>query len=71
MKSAIKNWLATNVMELSTWVGLIMFIREFFSINGSTLMMVLALVLIFVSEVKLNAYVQRKAPSIKRWIESL
>jgi len=71
MKSTIKQWAATNLMELSTWVGLIILFRELLSGRASTLMVVLGLVLVATSEAKLNAFIQARAPSLKKWIESL
>lgn len=71
MPSFLKNWLATNMLELSTWIGAIMFIREMLARNPSTIMLVLALVLVFVSDAKINGFIQAKAPGLKKWIESL
>ena len=71
MKSYIKNWAATNLLELSTWIGMVMFVREFFSYNPSTLMLILALVLIFASDAKINGFIQAKTPGLKSWIDKL
>lgn len=71
MKAFIARWLATNIIELSTWIGFVMFFREFFAVRPSTLMMILALVLVFVSDAKLNAFIQAKVPGLKKWLESI
>lgn len=71
MKSLIKNWLATNLLELSTWIGALIFMREFFARNPSALMIILALVLIFASDAKINGFIQSKTPGLKKWIENL
>lgn len=70
-KTALINWLVTNMLEMSTWVGLIIFFREAGAYSPSTIMIVLALVLIFVSDAKLNAFIQQKTPRLKAWLESL
>lgn len=52
-------------------MGLIIVIRELLSVDASTLMLVVGLTGILVSDTKLNAYIQAKSPGIKKWIESL
>lgn len=71
MKSVLKSWLATNLLEMSTWIGFIIVLRELLASNASTLMLVLGAVLVFVSDAKLNAFIQKYTPGLKKWIESL
>lgn len=70
MSSFLKSWAATNMLEFSTWIGLIMLIRELLARNPSTAMAILALVLVFVSDAKINGFIKAKAPGLKAWIES-
>lgn len=71
MKTFLKTWAATNMLEMSTWIGLIILVRELMAFNPSTLMVILALVLVFVSDAKLNAFIQAYTPGLKKWIENL
>lgn len=71
MKSFLKSWAATNAMEFSTWIGMVMLVRELIARYPSTIMVCLSLVLVFVSDAKINGFIQAKAPGLKKWIESL
>lgn len=71
IKSMVKKWLVTNLLEVSTWVGAVVVVRELFAYNSSTLMLILGGLLLFVSDAKLNEFVKSRAPKLTKWIESL
>ncbi len=69
MKSIVKSFLVNNMFELSTWVGLAMFIREVLSFHPSTVFTLLALVLIFVSDSKLKEFITLRAAPLKKALQ--
>lgn len=71
MPPFVKSWLLNNMFELSTVIGFVILIRELLAGSSSMLMIGIALMLIFVSDTKINGYIQSKTPGLKAWIQNL
>ena len=71
MPPFIKSWLLHNMFELSTVIGFVILVRELLAFNTSILMVGISLMLIFISDTKINGYIQSRTPGLKAWIEKL
>lgn len=69
MKSIIKTFLTNNMLELSTWIGFIILVREMFAVYPSAFMSCVALILILVPDSAIRNFIAEKAKPIKDLIE--
>jgi hypothetical protein len=65
LNDMFKKWLLGRLFDLSSWIGSFLFLFEFFRFNSSNLIMLLALVLIFVPDSELKAFMTKHATKIQ------
>lgn len=71
LKKALKKWALCNIFEISTWVGLVIVVRELMAPSSSVLMLTLGVVLMVVSDSRLNLFILHYARPLRNYIDQL